>query len=80
MNITLHLSSGDHAELEKRAAATNRDVASYIQDIVRQELEADGNGANGEPFEEWERRFREWVASHQSRNPNFDDSRESIYD
>jgi len=25
-------------------------------------------------------RFLEWVNSHESRNPNMDDSRESIYD
>ena len=25
-------------------------------------------------------RFNEWVASHVSRNPNMDDSRDSIYD
>ena len=25
-------------------------------------------------------RFKEWVASHTSRNPNMDDSRDSIYD
>jgi len=80
MNITLHLSPEDQAELDKRAASRGRDVADYIQDVVRQELHAAGNGAIGEPFEEWERRFHEWVASHLSRNPGFDDSRESIYD
>jgi hypothetical protein len=48
-----------------------------------------GNGYRGReqessvmtmPFEQWQMQFRRWLASHQSRNPQFDDSRESIYD
>ncbi len=34
----------------------------------------------GETVEEWIARFDEWVKSHPPRNPNFDDSRDSIYD
>ena len=34
----------------------------------------------GETPEQWEARFMEWVNSHVSRNPHFDDSRDSIYD
>ncbi len=34
----------------------------------------------GETAEEWEARLREWTESRPSRNPNFDDSRDSIYD
>lgn len=76
------LSPEDQAELEKRAAASGRDVAAYIFDVVRQELATDENGPAhaAVPYDEWHREFRDWVARHRSRNPRFDDSRESIYD
>jgi hypothetical protein len=82
MNITLQLSPADQAELEKRAAATGRDVGAYILDAVYQQLATDENGAAHEtvPYAEWHRKFRDWIAGHRSRNPRFDDSRESIYD
>lgn len=33
-----------------------------------------------ETHEEWVARYDAWVASHVSRNPSLDDSRESMYD
>ncbi len=40
-------------------------------------------GANKDPYIEdpkkWREYFREWLAQQTSHNPNFDDSRESIY-
>lgn len=82
MNITLRLSPESQTELEKRAAATGTDIAGYILGIVQQQLESEGNGSTGPaiPYDQWSREFQAWVASHQSRNPDFDDSRESIYD
>ncbi len=35
---------------------------------------------DGETPEQWIARLREWAESHKPRNPNFDDSRDSIYD
>ena len=82
MNITLHLSTEEQIELAKRAAASGRDVAGYVQDVVQQQLETDETGAVREPLsrDEWNREFRNWIASHRSRTPHLDDSRESIYD
>lgn len=82
MHITLALSSETQAELEKRAAAAGTDVGAYILDVVERQLESGDNGA-AEPvvaYEEWRRDFHAWILSHRSRNPEFDDSRESIYD
>jgi hypothetical protein len=82
MNITLQLSLADQAELEKRAAASGRDVAGYVLDAVQQQLAADENRAAHEtvPYDERHRNFRDWIAGHRSWNPGFDDSREGIYD
>ena len=33
-----------------------------------------------EDYEKWHAFFREWLSRRKSYNPNFDDSRESIYD
>jgi hypothetical protein len=32
-----------------------------------------------EDYDKWQVYFREWLSKQTSRNPNFDDSRESIY-
>jgi hypothetical protein len=81
MNITLHLSPEKQAELEQRAAAAGADLSSFILEAVQEKLET-RNGASGEtvPYEQWQHEFRSWIAAQQSRNPHFDDSRESIYD
>jgi hypothetical protein len=82
MNVTLPLSPECQTELERRAAAAGIDVAGYIVSAVRQQLESDGNGSEGAalPYDHWKREFTTWIASHPSRNPDFDDSRESIYE
>ena len=79
MNVTLQFAPEVQIELQKRAAAHGRDVAGYILDVVRQQLEAD---ENGEPlsYDDWLREFKNWIARHRSRNRAFDDNRDSIYD
>jgi hypothetical protein len=81
MNISLTLTPEKQAELERRAAAEGVDLERFILEAVREKLD-DRNGSAGEPvpFDEWQGEFRAWVASHHSRNPRFDDCRESIYD
>lgn len=81
MNITIALPSEKQAELEHRAAAAGTDLASFILSAVQDKLD-DYNGASGEevPYEQWSSDFRAWIAGHSSRNPRFDDSRDSIYD
>jgi hypothetical protein len=81
MNITFPLSPEHQRELQRRAAESGTDVAGYVLDLLRQQLEPAGNGsATAAPYDHWQREFRAWVASHRSRNPAFDDSREGIYD
>jgi hypothetical protein len=82
MNVTLPLSPENRAELEKRAAAAGTDVATFILAVVEQTLEANEQRVAAEdlPYEQWKSDFEAWISSHPSRNPNFDDSRESIYD
>lgn len=82
MDVTLQFAPEDQIELERRAAANGRDVAAYILDVVRQQLEAEENGELREPlpYDDWLQEFKSWVSRHHSRNPAFDDSRDSIYD
>ncbi len=81
MSITLTLSPEKQAELERRAAAAGTDLKSFILEAVQEKLE-ERNGSSTEmaPYEQWSAEFRSWIASQRSRNPQFDDSRESIYD
>ncbi|MGD9856738.1 MAG: hypothetical protein AB7U20_17460, partial [Planctomycetaceae bacterium] len=68
------------AVLERRAAAAGQDIESYILAVVHQSLEAEPDGAAKLPYSQWQRDFDAWVTGHKSHNPNFDDSRETIYD
>ena len=81
MSITLPLTPEATAELQRRAAAEGIDVASYVLNAVREKL-AEGDELPDQPlsYAEWSGEFRKWLASHPSRNPHFDDSRDSIYD
>jgi hypothetical protein len=81
MSITLPLTPEATAELERRAAAAGIDIASFVLSAVQEKL-AEEDVAPGEnrSYDEWSSDFHRWVASHRSRNPHFDDSRDSIYD
>lgn len=48
--------------------------------IAQARMPGDPPRQQTETAEEWVARLRAWVNSQPSRNPNFDDSRESIYD
>ena len=81
MSITLPLTPEATAELQRRAAAAGTDVASYVLNAVREKL-SEGEDVPDQQlsYDEWSGEFQKWLASHPSRNPNFDDSRDSIYD
>lgn len=80
MTITLTLSSDQQAELERRAAAAGTDVTRYILDVVQEKLQEQCDSlADDISYEQWSGDFHSWIAGHRSRNPHFDDSRESIY-
>jgi hypothetical protein len=81
MNITLPLSSDEQAELERRAAAAGTDLPALILEALQDKLdEPNGSAAESVPYERWHEEFRSWIAGQRSRNPHFNDSRESIYD
>ncbi len=81
MSITLTLSPEQEADLERRALAAGTDVTRFILDVVQERLEErSGCLANEASYDQWSEAFHPWIASQRSRNPHFDDSRESIYD
>jgi hypothetical protein len=80
MTITLTIPEEKKAELERLAAAAGTDLEAFILDAVEEKLESRNGALYDRPYAEWSREYRQWVASHTSRNPSFDDSRESIYD
>lgn len=81
MNITLPLSPEKFAELERYAAAAGTDLPRFILEAVQEKLEErNGSSLETASYEDWHREFRSWIAAHKSRNPQFDDSRESVYD
>lgn len=80
MNINLSLSPHEQIELEQRAAAVGTDVSIFIQNLLRDQLnELNGSSAAEMSYEQWQKDFRSWIANQRSRNPRFDDSRESVY-
>ena len=64
-------------------------VADFVVEVVRQSALGESlkreQGKSEEtpayklPYPEWKNRFDEFLASRKSTNPNFDDSRESMY-
>ncbi len=81
MMIKIELPSDVESRLTEQAANAGQDVSTYVAQAVRQLL-VEPNGAETESatYEQWHDEFQTWIASHRSRNPDFDDSRESLYD
>ena len=67
----------------KAVGAGFADVESYLQHLIETDVgvtEIEGADAVNEPsYEAWRYRFDSFLASLKPGNPNFDDSRESIY-
>jgi uncharacterized protein YgfB (UPF0149 family) len=78
MQITL---PDDPALLTKAEAAGFGSVEEYLLDLVERELRDDQqeSATEHESAEEWVRRFQALLGRLKSHNPNFDDSRDSIY-
>ena len=76
--MQLDISKETEAVIQAQAAAAGYKTAEeYILDLV--EGDAPKEPAQRESREEWLKRFDAFVARQRSWNPNFDDSRESIY-
>jgi hypothetical protein len=80
MDVTLSLTPEKKAALERRAADAGTDLIGFILDAVDARLDERDALPAMRPYEEWSRDFRHWIDGHGSRNPHFDDSRDSIYD
>jgi hypothetical protein len=79
MTIRISLKPEIQQALERQAVASGTDVSSYVARLVQEQI-AGEEGAVRRTGDDWSREFQAWLATHQSRNPHFDDSRESIYD
>jgi hypothetical protein len=80
MNVTLSLSPEEAAELERRASAVGTDVKTFLLHVAHDWSHSDERSVSDIPYHQWKRDFQSWILRSQSRNPNVDDSRESIYD
>ncbi len=83
MSITLQLSPDKQAALERLAAAAGTDVSNYVLRVVQEEIDERGEAEDSPSKlsnEQRRARFHAWLKKQTSRNPHFDDSRESIYD
>jgi hypothetical protein len=80
MSVTLTLSPDEQAALEQRAAAQGVDLNAFIRDALHAKLEQENGTPALVPYHQWRVDFHSWIAGQKSRNPQFDDSRESIYE
>ncbi len=88
MTVTISLPAETEAKLRDRAAATGKDVSTFIREAVEEKLSAaNGNNApNSIPSDRWSAEFTAWMLDVEKRAPIYppgyvaDDSRESIYD
>jgi hypothetical protein len=79
MNITLHLTAETEARLQAEAASTGKRPEELVLEALRDKFSTEPSSTATLTTEEWLRQFDAWVGGLESRNPHFDDSRESIY-
>lgn len=80
MNLTLTLSPHQAAELQRRATAAGTDLETFLMNLIVEAESADEPPAAELPYDRWRLEFQKWLQGHQPRNPDLDDSRESIYE
>ncbi|MFN5904906.1 MAG: hypothetical protein ACK5A3_02560 [Planctomyces sp.] len=79
MNLTLTLQPHQASELQRRASLAGTDVHTLLMQMVFDADSADEASGGDLPYERWRQQFQQWVRTHKTRNPDFDDSRESMY-
>jgi hypothetical protein len=79
MDLTLHLSAELEAKLRDQAKAVGKPPEELALEALEEKLSAETTTPAILPPDEWIAAFDAWVTSHKPRNPNVDDSRESIY-
>jgi len=78
MTITLTLTPEVEHKLREAAAINGETVEQYIARLAEQSV-AGGSDPSAIPYEEWRRRFQEWLAGHEPSSGIVDDDRDSIY-
>jgi hypothetical protein len=79
MTLTLSFSASTEAKLKEQAAASGRDVAEYVANIVEKAVGSEienGKLTTHQRAAQW----RKWAESHPKVDHFVNDSRESIYD
>ena len=80
MNLVLHLPPETEERLRQSAAETGKTPEALALEALDEKLACE-EGVHETPSPgEWLRQFDAWVGELKSRNPNVDDSRDSIYE
>lgn len=79
MTLTLTLSAETEAKLTARARELGKAPEAVALEAIDERLVAESDAPTTSSVSERLRQFENWVNSHQSRNLNLDDSRESFY-
>ena len=79
MTIVLHLPPDTETLLRDRAEREGIPPEAIALAALCDRLDGDAPAAPSLSTEAWLAEFDAWIAGHKPRNPNFDDSRESIY-
>jgi hypothetical protein len=79
MNLVLHLTPETEVKLKERATLLGKRPEELALEALHDRLNGEPVSAPTLPTDAWLREFDAWVNQQTSRNPHFDDSRESIY-
>lgn len=86
MTISITFPAEIETTLRRQAAATGKDLATYVQDVVTESLVQDDLVQDDEAVPvrrpspaEFAQRLESWIALHPILDHAIDDSRESIY-
>jgi hypothetical protein len=80
MTITLQLPPELEEKLKEQARVTGKDPEEIALDALQVNLSEVEISTSKPSIEKKLKEFHAWVSRQRSRNPNFDDSRESIYE
>jgi plasmid stability protein len=82
MTITVSFTPESEAKLRERAAASGKDVATFVREVVEEKLSSQASApvsADGATPEQWSAQLHVWAAGHASLDRIADDDRQSIY-
>lgn len=79
MNLTLQLPPETEEKLKEQANLAGRSLEDFALEALHDKLAAEPLLTPVLSSEDWLRQFNAWVSGHATRNPRFDDSRDSIY-